>query len=606
MGRDMDDALIDCGPEAVAAAILTAQAPAPEPAAPTAAETVEAAILATLAGDAGALFEPDALDALRALDAPQWARTRARIKAECRDVSVRALDDALRAGAVAQAAEESSVADELVALVQTTAELLHTAEGDAYAHIQQGEGSQRHAETWALYSAGFREWLAATYYRQTGKAAREASLKDAVNALAGIAKHDGAEAVVWLRVAEHDGRHYLDLCDPLWRAIEIGPDGWQVLDHPPVLFRRTQTMRPLPEPVAGGNLDRLWPLVNIPEPGRVLVLAWLLETLRPGTPFPVLEIIGEQGSGKSDTCERLRRLTDPNAVNLRAAPKTVEDLFVGARNNWLCTLNNLSHLSAATQDAVCTLATGGGFAGRTLFTNVEETVFETTRPVLLNGISSLATAQDLVDRTIRIELPLIAEDRRALASDMAAQFEAEAGAVFGALLGLFADTLRALPRVRLDRSPRMADFARLGEAMTTARGWPSFAGTYAEHRERAIVAALEASPVAVAVQHYIDRHPSGWSGTVQGLLTVLAGFRHDAEAWPKSARGLADALRRLAPGLRVAGVAVEFNPVRQRDGFHVTVKMRTGGGMYARGENSTRDQIHDVHNVHKAAAPEVF
>lgn len=598
MGRDFNDLHLEDGPEAVAEAINGAQAPEP-------ADIVEAAIAKTVAGDAGALFESEILDALRALAPAQWARTRARIKKECRDVSVRALDDALRASD-GGTAEESSVADELVALVQEAAELLHTTEGDAYARIQQGEGAQRHVEVWALASTGFREWLAAAYYQQTGKAAREASLRDAVNALSGIAKHEGREALVWLRVAEHDGRYYLDLCNAQWQAIEISPDGWQVLDHPPVLFRRTPTMRPLPEPARGGDLARLWQSVNVPEEVRPLVLAWLLETLRPSTPFPVLEIIGEQGSGKSDTCERLRQITDPNAVNLRAAAKSVEDLFVAARNNWLATLNNLSHLSAPMQDGLCTLSTGGGFAARTLFTNSEETVFETTRPVLLNGISSLATAQDLVDRTLRVELPLIAESRRALASEMAAQFEADRGAILGGLLDLYTDTLRALPGVRLERLPRMADFALFGQAMTTARGWPSFADVYAKHRRSAVLAALEASPVAVAMLRYLDRNSAGWTGTVQNLLSELSDYRHDAEAWPKSARGLADALRRLAPGLRVACVSVAFNPVRQRDGFHVEVKKRCGPTCMCATEIATSNHVHDVHNVHTAPAGEVF
>jgi hypothetical protein len=37
------------------------------------------------------------------------------------------------------------------------------------------------------------------------------------------------EQVVHTRVAEHVGRLYLDLADERWRAVEIGPDGWQVI-----------------------------------------------------------------------------------------------------------------------------------------------------------------------------------------------------------------------------------------------------------------------------------------------------------------------------------------------------------------------------------------
>jgi hypothetical protein len=41
-----------------------------------------------------------------------------------------------------------------------------------------------------------------------------------------------------IRTAEHAGRIYLDLADEHWRAVEIGPDGWQVIRSPPVRFRR--------------------------------------------------------------------------------------------------------------------------------------------------------------------------------------------------------------------------------------------------------------------------------------------------------------------------------------------------------------------------------
>ena len=37
-----------------------------------------------------------------------------------------------------------------------------------------------------------------------------------------------------MRVAEHQGHVYLDLTDEHWRAVEIGPEGWQVIPCPPV------------------------------------------------------------------------------------------------------------------------------------------------------------------------------------------------------------------------------------------------------------------------------------------------------------------------------------------------------------------------------------
>src|SRR5690606_9559050 len=106
------------------------------------------------------------------------------------------------------------------------------------------------------------------------------------------------------------------------------PGRWEIIDRPGAMFVRGDSMLPLPDPVPGGDVALLWRIANVPEPQRILVLAWLVDCLRPETPYPLLELIGEQGSGKSVTAEALRRLVDPNSANLRAEPKSAEDLFV--------------------------------------------------------------------------------------------------------------------------------------------------------------------------------------------------------------------------------------------------------------------------------------
>ena len=116
-------------------------------------------------------------------------------------------------------------------------------------------------------------------------------------------------------------------------------------------MQQQKMMQPLPFPADKGDINLLWRSINVEDTDRVLVLAYLLECWRPDTPFPVLEIVGQQGSGKSETQEFLRRLIDPNRVNLRGAPKNAEDIFVGAGNSWLVSLNNLSGLTPAQQDA---------------------------------------------------------------------------------------------------------------------------------------------------------------------------------------------------------------------------------------------------------------
>ena len=166
-------------------------------------------------------------------------------------------------------------------------------------------------------------------------------------------------------------------------------------------------MRPFPALLAEGDVDKLWKHINIPAHRQPLVLAWLLDSLRPDTPFPVLELTGEMGSAKSSAQRRLRDLVDPHEVPLRARPKTVEDIHVAASGSYLVSYENLSNLTPDQQDAFCIISTGGGFATRALYTNGDEFVLRCKNPVIFNGINPVTSQSDLIDRAISVELAAV-------------------------------------------------------------------------------------------------------------------------------------------------------------------------------------------------------
>src|SRR5262249_58565876 len=70
-------------------------------------------------------------------------------------------------------------------------------------------------------------------------------------------------------------------------SVEIGANGWRIAEDPPVRFRRSAGMQPLPLPVRGGSIESLAPFLNLAiEHDFVLVVAWLLGALRAGRPYP--------------------------------------------------------------------------------------------------------------------------------------------------------------------------------------------------------------------------------------------------------------------------------------------------------------------------------
>lgn len=519
------------------------------------------AMVATVeAGDMGAPFEPAALAMLRALksqDIAAWVRLRTRLKQA--GAGVTELDKQLQRGDGAPSEEDETVADKLIALARSQCQFLHDAQREPYAVFEAGGARQ----VYGVLSSGFSDYLSHAYYSEHDRAPTESSLKVALATLRGQAQFEGETCEVFTRIAKTDTGYWLDLCNDAWQCVQITATGWAVVAAAGApLFTRSASMRPLPVPQRGGKLDALWPLVNIPLADQSMVLAWMLECLRADTPHVVLELVGEQGSAKSSTQRALRRLIDPNQADLRAAPKSVEDVWIAARNSHMVSLENLSHLQAPYQDALCVLATGGGYSARTLYTNAEETIIELRKPIMLNGISVIVTAQDLLDRCLHIDLPTIRS--RELAGDIETRFEAAQPALVGALLDLFVKVLAALPGVVIapEQRPRMADFAALGEAVFRVQGQPAgaFLSRYGAMRKDGVLRTIDASPVGAAISAFLTEVTGGFNGTLSELLDRLERYRPHGEAWPRSAKGLGDALRRLAPALRLIGFECKSLP----------------------------------------------
>ena len=63
-------------------------------------------------------------------------------------------------------------------------------------------------------------------------------------------------------------------------------------------------------------------------------------------------------------------------------PRDERDLAVSAFNAWLMVYDNLSQVPGWLSDALCRLATGGGFGTRQLHSDREEIVFDSTRPII--------------------------------------------------------------------------------------------------------------------------------------------------------------------------------------------------------------------------------
>ena len=429
-----------------------------------------------------------------------------------------------------------------------------------------------HDEHWPVRSREFRMFLSGHFYEGTGSAIGGQALEDGIRILEARAVNDGPEYEPSIRVGRHGDKLFLDLCDARWRAVEITATGWSVVENPPLKLLRSSSMRPLPEPEAGGMIEELRDFLNVrSNDDFMLVVAWLVAALWERGPYPVLVLNGEHGTGKSVFSRLIRSLVDPSAAPIRAVPKDDRDLVVSASNSRVLAFDNLSGVPAWFADALARLATGSGFATRMLHTDRDEFIFEGSRPIVLNGIPLLTDRADLADRAVTIHLTVIPEDVRQPEDELFAAFEAKRPAILGALFDAISAALRNLATVKLDRMPRMADFAKLITAAEPGLGWEpgAFLKVYRENRRDVIESSFEADPVAVAIKDYVSvEHPEGWAGTATELLSALNGGVSEgmrkSRIWPDTAQRLGNRIDRVAPLLRSKGFVVERRHSGQR------------------------------------------
>jgi hypothetical protein len=444
------------------------------------------------------------------------------------------------------------------------AELWHDLDQKAFATLSVNG----HRENHSLRSKPFKSWLRWLFYLETEKAPGSQAIEDALCILEAKAVFDGEERETYRRLAERDGRIYIDLGDEAWRAIEVTAAGWKVVDVVPVAFIRSRGMRPLSCPERGGSIKDLRKLVNIKSDGDFkLFVAWLLAALRPGGPYPVLCLNGEQGASKTTLARLARRLIDPNIADTRTMPKDETDLLVAARNGWIINLDNLSQVRDWLSDALCRIATGGGFGARQLYTDTDETLFEAKRPIVINGIPDLATRPDLADRSIVLILPPIEEREKISEKTFWRAFDQQMPKLLGVLLDAMCLALRDENDLRDQyeregvKTPRMVDAAIWVDAAAPALTWNrgEIIKLLLENRVNIQKHIVDADLVGGAIQAFMKTRTE-WKGYSTDLLKavreVVSEEVRSQKDWPKAANNFTNKLRAAAPGIRMSGIEI--------------------------------------------------
>ena len=442
-------------------------------------------------------------------------------------------------------------------------EFWHTPNRELYITINNGS----HKENYPIRSKAVKLWLGSLHYNQKHKAPGAGAIEDATTILESIALYEGAEHEIYVRVGPFEGKIYIDMGDKAWRAIEVTANGWEIIAEPPIRFFRPWNMLPLPTPAKGGNWDDLRKLANVVgDINWILSIAWLVQGFWPAGPYAFLDLGGEQGSGKSLFQLMLKRVFDPSATELRRPPRDEGDLMIAARNERAPSFDNLSGMPEHLSDGFCCLSTGMVFAKRALYTNGEEVAYSARRPCIFNGIDTLTTKGDLLDRTIIVDLPKISEKDRKLEKKIMAEFNRIRPGILGLLLDATATGLRREAEIVTEDLPRMADFCTWVIACEPSLPWKEgeFMAAYKSARKNAYATLVEGDQVAGAVYAMALRNAQSgkneFKGTMSELLDILTIALHTEyppKGWPRTPNALSNRISRTAPALRSQGVEIE-------------------------------------------------
>jgi hypothetical protein len=437
-------------------------------------------------------------------------------------------------------------------------ELFHDQHGEPWARFKIGD----HYEHYPLEGRPVRDLISKFIWEQEGTAIYREALKAATAVLSAKARFEGNGYLLHTRCAWHEGAIWVDLSNDKWQAVKITPQGWEVVDNPPILFRRFPHQRPMEVGTPQETLDLNQWLNVKEEDDRVLLHVWLVTDFIPEIPHPVVIFHGPQGSAKTTHSKMIKAIVDPQEAEVLSVPRDVGELAQVLMHHHLCVFDNLSSLPGWISDSLSRAVSGDGFSKRKLYTDSDDIVFRYRRCLVLNGINVVATRPDLLDRSIIMELDRLRTMKTE--EEVWGGFSEALPDIRATIFSTLARAMEAKSNASLGALPRMADFAMWGHAAASVMEIEKnlFLRIYHSNIGRQFSLIIEDSPIASALVAFMENREE-WKGQPGDLLQELAetaeyvGINTKGKGWPSQPNGLTRQLRRLKITLEAVGLGVE-------------------------------------------------
>lgn len=451
----------------------------------------------------------------------------------------------------------------LIAVQESGAVLFHDQYDEAYI-AYYGDGSS----VSKIDSKHTRMWLTRYANMKFNSIPSTDTISRVVQSLSASALFDGRQHSLDVRSVHDTTGLWYDLSE---RAVHVTENGWEVARESPLIFKRFPHQKKQVTPVSGGSLRLLLNYINITnQQDKLLFLVYVVAAFIPGFPHPLLILHGAQGAGKTTPMKIMKELIDPSELTGLSSPKNIDTFVQTMGHHSFMFYDNLSKMPEWFSDALARAVTGDSFGKRGLYSDDDDFIYRFQRTISLNGINQVVYKSDLLDRSILLNLERISPEKRKEAQVFWKEFEQDKPLILGAIFDVLVGSLALYEKVKLERLPRMADFAHWGYAIAEAAGYSGqdFIEAYSRNIEIQHDEAIEANPIAqVIIEFMSDRDK--WEGTPAGLYNLLVPVAWRLEisqsrGWPKDAARLGRALTIIAPNLLAKDIELERSRSKNR------------------------------------------
>lgn len=375
-----------------------------------------------------------------------------------------------------------------------------------------------------------------------------------------------------------DGFICYNIGDEKGTVVTVKNGSWDCGDSPDInLFKPCAGQKAQVIPMKGGDINEIFEFINIEEKMRPLFLCYLVFSFVPNVQYPLVNMYGEKGSGKSTGASCVRSLNDPNVTDFDGIDaKKMDDTRVALSSCHMSVIDNISNISQEFSDLLCVMSTGGAHKKRSLYTDGDVHISQIIKPIILTSVTQEMRREDLLSRTILAEVKVL--EKTTAPEVLADGFNKKKPLLLGAIFDVLSRI--DVKSVSKEGLVRMADFHMYSRAIAKVLGFENeIDGLIANNFEQQEEEAIENSESANAVLLYMHDKQIVKMTATQWCIEL--GFdKKKLPAW------FSKDLVRLTQSLKSMGIEVEFLRSASKKEINITNANNIGKTPVKQGLNS--------------------